>query len=320
MFLIVICYTLYAVGKPTIIYQQPPKIPEPQITQRDLHLLHALHTHCYLTTPQIQLLFWPATKGIGGTVGLLKACQERLRRLTAHGYIRRIMPFIRQGDGRLPYIYSLDKRGAQRLAEEMGITISAVPYQPKNAENNPSYLRHFLTMNEVRLALIVACNKNSISLVEWISDKELKATGMKEYVILTSPKGTTQKAAVVPDACFTLRKNHNRALFFLELDLGTVTISPSLWERRGWMRKIQAYQAYLASDAFKKRYGTQDAQVLTITTTDERRVHLQEATEKVEVGMDFWFTTLEQATDPDKLLTHPIWQRIGSDQRFSLLG
>jgi hypothetical protein len=49
-------------------------------------------------------------------------------------------------------------------------------------------------------------------------------------------------------------------------------------------------------------------------------VHLQEATKKAGGGMEFWFATLAQATDPDQLLTKPIWYRIGQSTRFSLLG
>ena len=314
----ILCHTV--AGKQSIIYQKKPVVPAPQITERDLHLFHTLSAACYLTTKQIQSLFWPASNAVGGKQGLLKSCQERMRRLTAHGYTRRILPFIRRGDARQPYIYSLDKRGAERLSGESGIELNHIHWRAKNAEDNPSYLRHFLTTNDIRIAVSLACERNGATPGDWFSDKELKSGGMKDYVTLTGPSGVKQRAAVVPDACFTLSWGNKSATFFLELDLGTVTIRPSLWERRGWTRKINAYRAYLGSDACQKRYGVQDAQVLTITTTDSRREHLQEATQKAGAGMAFWFTTLAHATDPDKLLTTPIWHRIGATEQFSLLG
>ena len=180
---------------------------------------------------QIQTLFWPVSNGFGGEKGLLKSCQERMRRLTAHGYIRRIRPFIRQGEARQPYIYSLDKRGADFLSGEMGIELPHIHWQPKNAEDNPSYLRHFLKTNDVQIALSLACKRNGVTLGEWLSDRELKSTGMKEYVTISGARGAKQRAAVVPDACFTLSWGNRAATFFLELDLGTVTIRPTLWER-----------------------------------------------------------------------------------------
>ena len=111
-----------------------------------------------------------------------------------------------------------------------------------------------------------------------------------------------------------------KATFFVEVDLGTVTIVPSVRERRGWIRKINAYQAYLGSSSYQKRYGRQQAQVLTITTTKDRQKHLQEATEKTGAGMDFWFSTFDSAVNPDALLTKPIWNRTGDTKQFSLLG
>ena len=65
------------------------------------------------------------------------------------GYTRRIRPFVRQGDARQPYIYSLDKRGAEHLSGEMGIELNHTHWRAKNAEDNPSYLRHFLKTNDI---------------------------------------------------------------------------------------------------------------------------------------------------------------------------
>ena len=307
-------------SKQTIIYKKKAEVPAPQITQRDLHLFHTLGTACYLTTKQIETLFWPVSNGFGGEKGLLKSCQERMRRLTAHGFTRRIRPFIRQGEARQPYIYSLDKRGAEYLSGEMGIELPHIHWRPKNAEDNPSYLRHFLKTNDVRIALSLACERNGVTLDDWLSDRELKSAGMKDYVIISGARGAKQRAAVVPDASFALSWGKRSATFLLELDLGTVTIRPTLWERRGWTRRIKAYRAYLGSETCRSRYGVQNAQVLTITTTDSRREHLQEATKKTGAGMDFWFSTLTHAIEPGRLLTQPIWHRIGSTKRFSLLG
>jgi len=235
--------------------------------------------------------------------------------------MRRIRPFFRRGDTQPPYIYALGKRGAETVAHEMGVSLKITDWHPKNAEDNPSYLRHFLATNDFHIALVAACARTPMTLTDWMSDKELKSTGMKETVTLTSPSGAKHKASVVPDACFSLSNGEGKnATFFVEVDLGTVTIAPTVWERRGWTRKINAYRAYLSSEPYRKRYGDRNVQVLTVTTSEARRVHLQEATEKTGAGKNFWFTTFEQATEPDALLTAPIWFRAGQKDRYSLLG
>ena len=128
-----------------VIFRQRKEVPAPQITTRDLSLLLTLGTACYLNTFHIQKLFWPKDQAHGSSLGMKHACLGRLRRLLAHGYIRRITPFFRRGETLPPYIYALDKRGAETLSVEMDIPIQAIHYQRKSAEDNPSYLKHFFS-------------------------------------------------------------------------------------------------------------------------------------------------------------------------------
>ncbi|KKL85487.1 hypothetical protein LCGC14_1954260, partial [marine sediment metagenome] len=124
------------------------------LTARDLEILEALRTARYLTTPQIQALFWRESKG--GTWGLQKACGRRLRKLMAAGLIRRIEQPVRRGDPSLPYIYSLDKKGAEILMADLGLEPQDVDWRPKNAEANHPFLQHLLLTNEVRIAVLHA--------------------------------------------------------------------------------------------------------------------------------------------------------------------
>jgi hypothetical protein len=62
--------------------------------------LDALHTARYMTTPQIEALFWQRTGA--GKWGSLKPCQRRLQQLTRHSLVRRIEQPVKRGEGSMP--------------------------------------------------------------------------------------------------------------------------------------------------------------------------------------------------------------------------
>jgi hypothetical protein len=112
--------------------------------------------------------------------------------------------------------------------------------------------------------------------------------------------------------------------------LRNVTLAPSLWERRGWTRKIRAYLEYFKSEAYRTKYEGRRARVLTITAGAGRLHNMKQATEALfdeltSVGEDpkeqgrLWFTTFEDAPDSTKLLSTAIWYVAGSDHLHSVL-
>jgi hypothetical protein len=288
------------------------------LTQRDIQILETLYTARYLTTQQIQALFWRPLQG--GTWGPVKACERRMRLLYTNGLVRRIEQPVKRGEGPQPYIYALDRRGADILVVERGIEPHDIDWKPKSAEENYPFLRHLLATNDVRIALTLACEGHGVELVSWLDEKELKSEGMKDYVTITTPEGKRQQTPVIPDAAFLLRWEKKRALFFVEIDCGTVTVAPSRWETRGWSRKVQAYLAYADSEAYRRRYGERRARILTVTTSQLRLAHLKATTETTGGGNQFWFTTFELATNQANLLTAPIWSVAGRDEPAALLG
>ena len=296
-----------------------------RLTLRDITLLQTLYTARYLTTPQIEKLFWP-----GDTTGRTKACQQRLRLLHYHGLVRRISLPIRRGEKPKPFVYALDRKGAELLVSELGTEPSSLDWRPKAQEENYPFLEHLLTTTDFRIALTRACEQAGVVLQEWVDERELKSSPNLEYVTLRGPQGSSLRAALVPDAYFVLAREGKQGIFFVEVDLKTVTVSPSQWERRGWVRRIRTYDAYFRSEAYRTRYGSRRARVLTVTPSALRLRNLKRATEAVfqemrQAGEDasaqnrFWFTVFEQEMDPGRLLTEPIWQLAGSDAPRALL-
>lgn len=287
-----------------------------QLTLRDLQILEAVHTARYLGTPQIQALFWGASPA--GKFGPQKACERRLRLLHAAGLVRRIEQPIKRGAGTKPYLYALAKKGADLLVTELGMDPSEMEWQPKSQEENYPFLAHLLATTDFRIALQKACSRAGLALEMWLDEKVLRTEGT-DYVMLTGPNGEMLKTAVIPDAVFMLARGDKRALFFAEIDLGTVSVEPSLWARKGWAKKVQAYGTYMNSAAYASRYEDRRARVLTITTSEKRLKNLKALAEKADEGNMFWFSTFAQALDPSQLLTAPIWQPVGSDAPRALL-
>lgn len=286
------------------------------LTLRDMEILQALWTARYLTAVQLQALFWRESRG--GQFGQTKACQRRLRQLTQHGLVRRIEQPVKRGEGPRPYIYALNKGGAELLGAELGIASDEVDWKPREAESNYPFLEHLLATNDFRIALTLACERQGFTLETWLDEKVLKSEEMREYVLLTSVAGAQQRVAVIPDGFFVLQAGQRRARCCVEIDRGMVTVAPTAAWQRGWTQKVRAYLEYQASGAYEKRYGSKNLWVLTVTTSERRLLHLKQATEEVGGDFRFWFTTFAQLT-PETLLTAPIWHQAGNDQRHSLL-
>lgn len=287
-----------------------------RLTLRDLEILQAICTARYMTAPQIEALFWRDAKG--STYGAKKACQRRLRLLTYHGLLRRIELPVKRGEGTRPYIYAIDQLAANVLIEEVGIDPAVVEWRPRSSEENYPFLQHLLDTTDFRIALAQACKASKVTLVSWTDEREIKSQEAYDYVELLGPLGGAQKVAVVPDASFVISRGDRQARYVLETDRGTVSISPTLWNRRGWTQKIKAYMEYYQSGLYEKRYNTASMLVLTVTTSPARLVQMKEATEEAGGDSRFLFTTFENA-QADTLLTGEIWYRAGREETYSLL-
>jgi len=228
---------------------------------------------------------------------------------------------VKRGEGSKPFIYALSKKGAEFLITETGIDPADIDWRPQSFEANTPFLTHLLLTTDLRIALIKACKQVGITVIEWLDEREMRMGKLFDYVMLPTVHGQTLKTAVIPDAVFVLERNGKRALFCVEIDLRTVTVDPSLLEKKGWSRKIRTYDLYLSSQAFLERYEGWRARVLTVTTGEKRLSNLKKVSERVadENKALFWFSTFELALDSTKLLTAPIWAVAGDDTLHTLL-
>lgn len=270
-------------------------------TERDRQIITAVYTHRALSSEHLALLFW-------GSITANSRCRYRLRLLAQHGYLERAEQPVTLAEGRRPLVYFLDRGGVDVAAQVLSVAPHEIDWKP--AYNNVKwlFLDHLLATNDIRVRLEHAAPTAGFRLVEWLDDKTLSALSMKDQVVVIDPAGRRETVSVGPDGYFALSGEGSTLLHraFIEADRGTVPLTR-------WGQKVKAYLAYFASPQFRDRYqASKPLRVLTVTTTQERLVHMKQVTEEAGGQSWFWFATYEATRDPDQLLFHPVWHMAGA--------
>lgn len=276
-----------------------PAKPKPiRITERDLDIFEMLAACRVLTTEHLKTLFFPS----------MHQAYARLRLLYDHGLVDRLFRGLYIDKMNSPIMYVIDKQGVEVLqfARNAEVTWSA-----DKKDVSQSFLDHTLGINDVRVAVMVACREQQdFQLVEWHSESDMKAD--YDYVHISSKEnGPLKRVSLIPDSYFVLNTPRGTANFFLELDRGTESL-PRFKE------KILAYLEYYRTGAYQKRYGTRGLRIVTVTTSDERATNLKKIAEDVGGEKRFWFTTLQDVS-PQSILFSPIWQVATYDIRVPLI-
>ncbi len=291
------------------------EVPCFRLTKRDIAIINACYEYRALTTPQIQELIFQQQERSAQV-----KCQQRLKLLFHHGYLHRDEQPTKLTEGRRPLIYFLDRKGAQLLAECLGIKVSDLDWSAKDntAGAGHLFIDHLLKTNDVRIAITVAAQKQGASIERWIDDKALRRRNTKTYVTLRGKKRDEQRVALVPDGYFHLKQQQHHSHYFIEADMCTVVGLSSKSGRRDWAKKIRSYLAYLESGQFQERYKAQAFRMLTVTTGARRLANLKKVTEEAGGKSRFWFTTFEQLSS-ETAFTQPIWQIAGREGEHSLI-
>lgn len=292
-------------------------LPGLRLTERDNAVLEKVSAYRALTTEHIEALcFTPTTRS---------KCKLRLKLLYHHGFLLRTEQPQSLTEGRKPFVYWLDKKGAELIAINRGIEFSEVGWKPMMHKVGPQFLYHLLDTNTVRIAVTLAAQQHGMTIVDWRDEETLRKDHANDVVTIKGPQGSEQKTTVIPDDYFVIEVPivaEGRSIYprlFVEIDRRTVTgeASVSNQSQRDWAHKVQAYVAYYHSDAHKQRYGSTAGRVITITTGEKRAANLKAITERVGGKSRFWFTTFEQLS-AQTVLTEPIWSVAGRNGRYTL--
>jgi hypothetical protein len=285
-----------------------------RLTERDCRIVQAVAEHDFLSSTQIGHLFWgydPEHPDISSR------CRFRLRHLAEHGFLRRIQQPVALTEGRKPWIYALDGRGADLVCEIKGLDRTQLGWKPSDSDRTPTFLSHQLAIGDVYVSVALAAHALSIPLAEWIDDRQLRRQA--DRIKIDLPGGGTKHVAIVPDGFFSLRVGKRRLNHFLEVDRATVTLTSSRTQARTWAMKVRAYMAYYRSGAYFKRFGeTRSLRILTVTDSRERAERMRRVTEREGGKGRFWFTSKDDVT-PDQVMRGAIWRKAGNEEPVRLL-
>lgn len=264
--------------------------PPMEFTERDGEILKMVNDCRILRSDQLERLFFQSRS----------TAQFRLSRLFHHEFLERhFLSVVSGGPASSLALYTLGKRGAQFLISRYGYERSQLRVFKRDTLGW-HVVEHVLTINEVRVAVTVACREQGIELVEWRDETVFRAH--PDYVELKDKRSRTRQKPVLPDGYFCLSTPKGTARFFLEVDRGTEALSKVA-------PQLQVYEAYTRSGQYQQRFQARSLRILIITTTLKRLDNLKAVARKVGGDRKYWFTTLEQITAED-VLTAPIWQQL----------
>jgi hypothetical protein len=229
------------------------------LTERDQELLVAVHRHGFMTTDLVELAFFPPRKGTRSWSS--SKAYERMRELWLWGYLERIeLPVARVLGGRRPFLYALGRQGTAYVEARMGT--ASLPVQPRRLDR----LDHVFIDHDLKTAALWANLKAQLRIRPgcrwlWLGERELRARRMRvraprgdywlpflpdAYVEVHYPKGDIQCAVV-------------------EIDMGTLTL-------RRFGRKLQAFEAALEDQVYRRHFKRDEEFEVLILTHSRRRL------------------------------------------------
>jgi len=275
-------------------------------------VVDAVHRNRVLSTDQIASLFFPAADGM-----VSSACRTRLRHLAAAGFLERSEVPQTRSEGRRPYVYFLTAFGRDLLVAEIGYEPDEIDWKPGYNNVRWPFLEHQLSINDAYVAFRGATEQVGWTVERWVDDRFLKKEHI-ETVAVADENGVERQVAVVPDAYFILSREETLLHFFLEIDRTTMIVGTPERLTHSFARRIQAYQAYFASEAILTQYKTRKIRVLTVTTGERRLASLKAVTEQIGGKMRYWFTTADRLNG-NTSLSSPIWQVASGREPYALL-
>jgi DNA-binding Lrp family transcriptional regulator len=293
-------------------------MPSPKITDRDIRVVHSVYKYKYLSASQIQRLHFPSET----------TRNRRLRRITDEGLIEsfQILNIAER-------IFRLATDGARLVASRLGVEPDDLLWTRSLKKPKDYYfMRHLIKLNDVRIVLEKATHDGPVELRGFIPEyygKKERAGTVSKYVrdMTFDIANPHEELPHTPDAVFCLEKNGRPALFFLEVDRGTETLSNP---QKGVLKMIRFYLSYLAQDGyagysedFKTDEPFDSFRALIVTNSRKRAENMRSAAsslpQKLHQGLRaIWCTTFEDVTPAT--IFDPIWRPLSTDdkQRYQI--
>ncbi|MBN4081379.1 replication-relaxation family protein [Caldithrix abyssi] len=273
-----------------------------RLTERDLKVPELLKDYRILTTSQIQRLLYPS----------LQKTSTRLLRLYKNKIVKRFpYPVLMSEGGKGEFIYHIKRKPK--------ISLMAV--------------QHTIHLNDIRIDFELACRKlDHIDLVAFIAEYKgmVNKEGWPRRVVedgVNDIDNFDRKVSIIPDAviCLENKQTKKRALFMLELDMGSQKLQSGDPGCYSVLKKLMLYKQYLDSQGFERynemfKYQFRGFRVLTVMNNPRRiQITRRELTNN-GIHRFIWFTEMNRINT--NTLFEKIWMRtnVGDDNRYSILG
>lgn len=292
--------------------------PAIKLTARDVLFLIDLYKHRYLTVGQVRRLHFPS----------LQTAYRRTRLLKAAGFLERFtVAHVEEG------IFALTRRGLDEVAGALGIDRSDLQWGDATGKPKDYYfMRHFVAINDFRIALRQACDATDVKLLGFIPDyygKRTERGGVAKYVrdVVCDAAAAREPVSHTPDGVFALERRGAAALFFLEIDRGTEVVSDP---KRGVLKSLRFYAGYLVDGKYQ-RYAAdfgvpafKGFRTVIVTASRARLEHVRAAAGSMDVPQKakrfIWIATPD-VVHPERLFT-AAWRSVDADDanQYSMLG
>lgn len=269
-------------------------IASTRLTERDVSVVLSVYENRFLRRDQIQRFHFAGAS--------LQATSARLKKLSDHKFLDKL-PTPIAGDASQA-VYALNKRGADVVTASLEIERHKVRRKRDNNRVEWLFMEHTLAISEfkVRLDATLASRPEELFFYQ---------RGDRSHLRRISVTGAKNKYFVVaPDAFFGIQSGRGKHIFFLEVDMGTETLSR-------FAEKVVAYKRYWKSGKYGEEYGFNHFRVITVCESERRLDNLRRATGKAGGQRMFLFTTC-QAIQENSALGN-VWLSPVSDLPTSLL-
>jgi hypothetical protein len=278
---------------------RPVKSPaQVALTQRDISIISFLYQVGGSTVDHLLRLFYPTYRT--RKYGPRSPAYDRLSKLIEAGYLRaqRLPSLTGVGSGKR--FLTVGKASYGLLADRLGHPRQAIAKAAR--ELTPFAAAHHLAIVDFLVSLQLALKgQSAVSLVEWIPERELRATPHRIEDPLTK-----QTVVLIPDASFELRlADGSGQTFLLEQDMGTVAPKRIKAKLRGYLIR-----------------GRQNHQPILWVVPDRPRQEAirswaieQAATVKADPTI-FWAACAPEISE--RTILTPIWTVAGGPEAHSL--
>lgn len=226
-----------------------------QLSPRQVTIAAALARYHFLTTPQVQRLFFsPAS---------LRHAQRLVSGLADAGFCERLKRHRLERSGSVAPVYGLTGKARAQL-EGMGIEVRRRFRPSEERRLTDDRLAHTLALNDILITIERFCSRfPQVTIDEFVHERNMP----RVKVSFLDAKGQPSTRAVIPDGwikLFVTGSARPEMCLAIECDRGT------LKSETRWREKVRGLLAW-SRGPYQDTFGTRSLTVLIVATPGERR-------------------------------------------------